>query len=246
MTPEEFSKFRHEAVHALMRLNESCDREFSIPSLPQWYYDLEAATLTFSEGGTARVVASIQVVGTTSTRGGTWLWSWANRSLPASATEAMKKVRSFGEAEKLSQLTDQSIPGDDYLGWAMTAIAATVLGSKGAYRCPGDHGFIYFTYTDISFANVPRVRAPKKHIECSTHGAANETFVCEHILSNPAQQWFSEKPDEDNKWPDSWCAACEEAFQQQGEWNDKNNQKLNIKLLCNYCYENLRSKDPTT
>ncbi len=54
MTEEQFTKFRHEAVHVLMRLNESCESEFHISSWPHWDYDLERGTLTLSQGWRAQ------------------------------------------------------------------------------------------------------------------------------------------------------------------------------------------------
>ena len=45
-------------------LNQSCDLQFRIPSWPNWHYDLDLGTLTFSKDGISRVTASIQVVGT--------------------------------------------------------------------------------------------------------------------------------------------------------------------------------------
>jgi hypothetical protein len=72
--PNQFSQFRHEAVHELVRLNELCEENFRISSWPRWDYDLERGKLIFSEQGVSKVSASIQVVGTTSISGGTWLW----------------------------------------------------------------------------------------------------------------------------------------------------------------------------
>jgi hypothetical protein len=134
MTREEFNQFRHEAVHALTALNQSCDKQFQIPSWPHWDYELERGTLTFSGDGVPKVVASIQVVGTTSKTSGTWLWAWANENLPAKVTHAVKTVRAFGEAENLRELTETSLDDDEYLGWEMTAIAARILKAKGAYH----------------------------------------------------------------------------------------------------------------
>jgi hypothetical protein len=242
MTPDQFSQFRHEAVHALMRLNESCEEQFRISSFPRWDYDFEQEILTFSQDGVPKVIASIQVVGTTSKAGGTWLWGWANKNLPPNVVKAVAKVRAFGEAENLGELANASAPDDEYLGWGMTAIAAQVLGSKGAYRCPGNDGYVYLVYTDLNFASEKtQAQSDGKEIECSTHGSGFTTYVCEHLVSNPAQEWFSRDPDDDNRWPDAWCAACDGFFQEEGEWNDTNNSKLRIKLLCHHCYERLRS-----
>ena len=81
-----------------------------------------------------------------------------------------------------------------------------------------------------------------KQVECTDHGTGFATYACEHLVSNPAQLWFSREPDEEHKWPDAWCSACDAFFQEQGEWNEKNESKIKIQLLCHYCYESLRSQ----
>src|SRR5215831_4209353 len=135
MTPDQFSEFRHAAVHELMRLNEHCAEEFQISSWPRWDYDLDLGTLTFSENDLPKVVASIQVVGTTSRSVRTWMWGWANESLPPNATSDVRRVLEFGRDENIAELTKTELPDDEYLGWGMTAVAAKLLGAKGAYRC---------------------------------------------------------------------------------------------------------------
>jgi len=55
-----------------------------------------------------------------------------------------------------------------------------------------------------------------------------------------------DEPVEEDQWPDPWCADCEALFQEQGgEWNDRNQPKRNIELLCHHCYEDLRSREIT-
>ena len=243
MTTEQFSKFSHDACHELMRLNENCDQEFHILSWPRYDYDLKSGTLIFSKDDIARVITSIQVVGTTSKSEGTWLWSWANASLPTNVTEEMKKVRAFGETENLSELTEPYALDDEYKGWEMTGIAAKTLSAKGAYRCPSEDGFIYFVYTDLAFAETMSVPPDKKKIKCNTHETGFEAFVCEHLIAEPHQEWFSDLRTEINPWPDAWCAKCDQAFQEEGEWNERNEPKLKIKLICHHCYKQLRSEE---
>ncbi len=242
MNTEEFSAYRHEAVHRLMRLNEECEKTFQISSWPRWDYDLEAGTLTFSKDGIPKVIASILVAGTTSISGGTWLWGWANRNLPAKVTTLVGSVRAFGEGEGVAELTKEDWPDDEHLGWELTAIAARLLESKGGYCCPVDNGFVYVVYSSLRFADelVPKKPGTRK-IECDTHGSAFTTYVCEHLVANPAQEWFSREPDDTNQWPDAWCAICDGYFQEEGEWNEKNESKLSVKLLCHHCYEGKRS-----
>lgn len=237
MTPQEYSDFRHSAVHELMALNERCKEEFRISTWPRWDYDLERNTLIFSEDGVVKVVASIQVIGTTSRSAGTWMWGWANESLPAISTREVARVREFGGTEDIAQLTKSELPDDEHLGWEMTAIAAKLLGAKGAYRCPGDNGFLYLVYSSIGFAS-----GDAHLIECSEHRKGFATYLCEHLLENPGQQWFSNEPDDEQPWPDAWCGSCEALFLQQGEWNDKNQPLREIKMVCHRCYEELRSQ----
>jgi uncharacterized protein DUF6882 len=248
MNPDEFAKFRHDAVHALMRLNESCEREFQISSWPRWDYDFDQATLTFSKDDAPRIVASIQVVGTTSENSGNWLWSWANQHLPSSVTEEMEQVTIFGERENVPELTSLSAVDDEFVGWQMTAIAARILGSKGAYRCPGENGFIYLVYSNLSFALSGRNTARAQEIRCGTHGAGYPgypTCVCEHLVSNPAQVWFSDDISDEKRWPDAWCVACDAIFQEHGK-TDKDESRIKIQLLCHCCYESLRSNSANT
>ena len=62
-----------------------------------------------------------------------------------------------------------------------------------------------------------------KKLDCPIHGSGLETFVCEHLVSNPVQEWFSEEQDgDDRRWPDAWCVACDVFFQEEGEWNTNN------------------------
>lgn len=79
-------------------------------------------------------------------------------------------------------------------------------------------------------------------INCGEHGEAYATYVCAHLVDDPVQEWFCDYPLEDNPWPDSWCAQCNMEFVKEGEWNEKNEDKLAIKLACSHCYEKARSR----
>ena len=241
MTTEEFETFRHGAVHELMQLVESCKHEFKISTYPRWDYDFDSGTLTFSQDGVAKVVASIEVVGTISDAANTWLWSWANASLPPLVTSSMKKVKSFGETEGIPLLTNATAENDEYLGWAMTGVTAKILGARGAYRCLGKNGFIYLIYKDISFADLPHKKQDQR-ISCTHHENGYATYICEHLLANPEQMWFSDDPSETNRWPDAWCTACDTVFMEEKQWDGKNESKQKITVICHHCYEDMRAR----
>ena len=95
MSPEEFDGFRTQAYEFLVQINELCKQEFKLGSWQRWAYEREAGTLTFSNDGIPRVVATIQAVGSTSNQSGTWMWGWANRSLPAKVTDQLYLVKQW-------------------------------------------------------------------------------------------------------------------------------------------------------
>ncbi|MBI3546704.1 MAG: hypothetical protein HY081_08975 [Gammaproteobacteria bacterium] len=74
-------------------------------------------------------------------------------------------------------------------------------------------------------------------LQCAQHGDAFVTYVCKHLVDQPRQRWYCDYPSEDNRWPDAWCQQCDEAFQKEGEWNEKNENATDIKIICNSCYE---------
>ncbi len=141
MTPEEFEEYLHEAVHQLRDLNDQCSEEFGISKWERWDYDLDAATLTFSESKGPKVVASIVVVGSTSTKSNTWLWAWANESIPKQASERLAEVLKFGESEQIDALTTDRLEDDEHLGWDLTAVATRILEAKGASAAPVNADF---------------------------------------------------------------------------------------------------------
>jgi hypothetical protein len=157
MTDDQFKEFRHNAFHELMALNARCKREFSIGSWERWEYDADSGTLTFSDEEGPKVIADVQVVGTTSTRSQSWLWGWANESVPPARTAQLTLVRKFGETELLPDLTKPESPDSVDHGWELTAVTAKIIGARGAYRAPrASGGYTYYVYTDIHVAGEPR------------------------------------------------------------------------------------------
>jgi hypothetical protein len=78
-------------------------------------------------------------------------------------------------------------------------------------------------------------------IQCAGHGEAYSTFVCEHLATKVPQEWFGDLPEEDNPWPDAWCAKCNSIFLREGEWNEENEKEIKLKIICDRCYSDARS-----
>jgi len=74
-------------------------------------------------------------------------------------------------------------------------------------------------------------------IICPTHGESGFVYVCKHLVDSPEQKWHGGYPTIDLPWRDAWCAACNEVFEREGGWNNKNEGMVEIDVLCGHCYE---------
>lgn len=242
---ESFDQYVHKAVHALHRKNESCDREFSIGTWERFDFDLSRAQLVFSHGGVPKVVADVQMVGSTGRNSKTWKWGWANAHVPMASTGRMKEVREFGRERGYAPLKTETLRDNEHLGWDMTAVAVEVLGGIGGYRCPTETGFVYFVITSLAWSDgvAPKEDTKLREVTCGAHGKGFETFVCVHLTERPAQEWHSDEPSEVDQWPAAWCGACKEKYDREGEVIDEKAMADDIRLLCHHCYVSLRYRN---
>ncbi len=149
--PDWYAAWRHAAVHDLMDKQQQARLEFRVDDWPSYNYDAQAGTLVFSEGDVPKVIAEIQIVGTTGKSD--WLWSWANDHWADCCIDEMYKVRDFGIEHGIEQLSSEYLEDDDLngLGWAMTAVAARLLGAVGAYRPIQGTGAVFFVCKSFKF-----------------------------------------------------------------------------------------------
>jgi len=155
--PDWYPDWRHDAVHQLQAKVARLKTEFRLDEWPRYDYDLDARTLTFSQDGSVKVVAEIQIVGTTSFNAGDWLWGWANSHWPVDCVTDAQRVRAFGEEHGICELTHESINETEdlnALGWALTAVATRIVDAIGAYRPKREEGGgFYLIYKNMTWAS---------------------------------------------------------------------------------------------
>ena len=153
--PDWYPNWRHDAVHELQAKNERLRKEYRLGDWPRYDYDMEAGVLIFSDQGVAKVIAEIQIAGSTSMNAGNWLWAWGNSHWPQELTTDSLLARSFGEEHGICELMHDYVDGDDLngLGWKLTAVMAKLAHVAGAYRPPrSEGGGLYVTYKNIAWA----------------------------------------------------------------------------------------------
>ena len=80
--------------------------EFGLDFSMQYQWNLDRAEVEFSRQGQPLVRASLHYLGSITNPGGTWLWSWANDSIPVAATGRLEEIRDYGERHGYPKLTE--------------------------------------------------------------------------------------------------------------------------------------------
>jgi hypothetical protein len=85
-----------------------------------------------------------------------------------------------------------------------------------------------------------------KVVHCDKHGDRREAFVCDHLLHGTRQGFFS-ADDPGNPHPDAWCWKCEQLRSAHagadGEWNEKSEALLKVRLVCGDCYQEIKGRN---
>lgn len=151
--PDWYVDWRDEALDDLVAKQDRNLETYGMGRWARFDYDLDALTLTFSEEGAAKLVADIQVVGTTGAD--EWLWAWANTHLPEACRRDVEQVREFGQDNGVDELTWELLGADDAnsLGWSLTAVAARICQADGAYRAPRGDGALFMICRNFRYVS---------------------------------------------------------------------------------------------
>ena len=111
--------------------NEAWNAQYGLSHAP-FHWSLHDATMRFTrpEGD---VVADLCFVGTASTCEGTFLWAWANETIPKHSWQRLYAVIGFGQEHDLGLLTTPEWSGGRAEGLEMVAVAGRVLDADGAF-----------------------------------------------------------------------------------------------------------------
>jgi hypothetical protein len=100
-------------------------------------WDLEKSHITI---GTIRF--GLVTVGTV--MGDTFRWAWDDESIPQAGKVGLEQVRAFGEANRITLLTEPSGPGGLARGHECLAVAGRLLNASAVLVDRTDAGFIFF------------------------------------------------------------------------------------------------------
>jgi hypothetical protein len=124
----------------------------------RWSLDLSKGDLlfTFDEGVVATCPA--QIVGSLDSSDGSWLWAWANPSIPESLQRDSWRVREYGLQHQIARLTSAEWLCTEEEAWRMVALACKICEAQGVYRGPAGTAFVFITFGNVVLS--PGARSP--------------------------------------------------------------------------------------
>jgi uncharacterized protein DUF6882 len=149
MSEKEFQDFLRQSTWFMRGQMEENRKAFQLDSYLRFDWDQWRGELVFSSGGTPKVAARIQIVGSLSTKSNAWGWAWANPGYLASVRQAALRAKEFGAEHGIIRLITPKWAAKESDAWEMTAVTAKLTEAKGAYRCPSQDGFTYMIFTDL-------------------------------------------------------------------------------------------------
>ncbi|HEY4664884.1 MAG TPA: hypothetical protein VIG85_07850 [Comamonas sp.] len=150
----DWDAWSREAVESMVAKNADWPTQFGLHGDLKCRWDLERALLAF-EAPLHEVIATVCLVGTSSEKEGSFVWSWANEAIPPQHGQALEVVHDFGREHQLSLLTTASIPGGRPVAMECLAIAARLQRAVGTFVDKQGDVSLYFSILHLQVA-VPQ------------------------------------------------------------------------------------------
>jgi len=97
-----------------------------------WYIDTAEGTIIFQNNG-KKASAQVQIIGTRNPIDNTWLWSWANSSIPDNVNIHARILQEYGYKHKSHTLMNKKMKCTVDFCWEMLALAFVLNNADGVY-----------------------------------------------------------------------------------------------------------------
>ena len=107
--------------------------KFGVNFSMQFEWNTERAEMVFSSMEIPIVRANLQFVGSIAGKERTWLWGWANKSVPTAATHRLSEVHKYGQDQGFQKLTQTEYVSEGDEGYDLMFVSASVLESQAVF-----------------------------------------------------------------------------------------------------------------
>ncbi|MEU4119195.1 DUF6882 domain-containing protein [Kitasatospora sp. NPDC028055] len=123
---------------------------FGLSGDVQYHWSLDDARITWSRAGEVFLAGRLTMIGSVSLAQQSWLWSWANESLPPAVLGDIERVRRFGEENDFPVLPWPGFDSRPELVAEARMVAASVLDAEGLWAESTDDVQLHFLVHDLA------------------------------------------------------------------------------------------------
>ncbi|MFB7474434.1 DUF6882 domain-containing protein [Kitasatospora sp. NPDC056184] len=127
---------------------------FGLSGDVQYEWSMDDARITWSRDGEVFLTGRLTMIGSVSRARRSWLWSWANDSLPAAVLGDIERVRRFGEENDHPVLPWPGFAHHPELVAEARMVAASVLDAEGLWAESTDDMELHFLVHDLVLTTV--------------------------------------------------------------------------------------------
>jgi hypothetical protein len=146
---EEWESFALTALAWAQQQSDLLTTEYGLSGDVQYHWDLDDARIVFSRGGQEFLSARITMIASVNPERGTWLWSWANDSLPPSVLGDIDSVRQYGVDHQFPLLTWPGFQADPKPVDQARVVASYLLEADGLWRSTSGAVEVHFAMHDF-------------------------------------------------------------------------------------------------
>ncbi|MEV4560479.1 DUF6882 domain-containing protein [Kitasatospora sp. NPDC049285] len=123
---------------------------FGLSGDVQYQWSMDDARITWSRDGNVFLTGRLTMIGSVSHARRSWLWSWANDSLPRAVLGDIERVRRFGEENDFPVLPWPGFDAHPELVAEARMVAAAVLDAEGLWAESMDDVQLHFLVDDLT------------------------------------------------------------------------------------------------
>lgn len=134
----DWAAWGREAVTMMSQRTRDLIARHKLGADTDYHWSIEDATMTLGP-----LKLRLVVVGTASEPEDTFIWSWANETIPKNAKAGIEKVGDFGFENRLKLLTEPLHKGGKATGENCLGIAGRILDASAIWIDKTEHGWIF-------------------------------------------------------------------------------------------------------
>lgn len=136
MTDDEFDGYVARAVAELKSKQRFLEAEFGLGRYERYFIDYDKEELQFTSGGRIVLSFAITAVGSYLPGKKSWLWSWANESLPDNVRKKASAVRQLSDLTGVGIFAQRGARIEEATAYELVALSCRLFGALGAYLAP--------------------------------------------------------------------------------------------------------------